>query len=59
MKIRWTTQNEVVDADVFLLEGAASFAAECALLKEWHCPEPTVSPSVPSFSLRVKCEISP
>src|SRR5271166_2340191 len=39
MKIQWTTQNEAVDADGFLLEGTASFAVECELLKEWGCPD--------------------
>jgi hypothetical protein len=39
-KIRWTTQNEAADADGFLLEGAAPFAAECALLKNAAVPAP-------------------
>jgi hypothetical protein len=39
MKIQWTTQNEAVDAEGALLEGAASFAAELKLLKSMGCPD--------------------
>ena len=37
--IRWTTLNEATYADGFLLEGAASFAAECEWLKSQGCPD--------------------
>jgi hypothetical protein len=39
MRISWTTQNEATDADGFLLEGEASFAAELELLASMGCPD--------------------
>jgi hypothetical protein len=39
MRMRWTTQNEAVGADGYLLEGDASFAAEMALLASLGCPD--------------------
>jgi len=39
MRVRWTTQNEAVGEDGFLLEGDASFAAEMACLRSAGCPD--------------------
>jgi hypothetical protein len=39
MRVSWTTQNEATDADNFLLEGEASFAAELKLLASMGCPD--------------------
>jgi hypothetical protein len=39
MRVSWTTQNEAADADCFLLEGEANFAAERALLASMGCPD--------------------
>ena len=39
MRIRWVTQNEATDADGFLLEGVASFAAELTFLRLAGCPD--------------------
>ena len=39
MRMRWTTLNEETDADGFLLEGAACFAAELGVLAAAGCPD--------------------
>jgi hypothetical protein len=39
MRASWTTQNEATNADGFLLEGEASFAAELELLASMGCPD--------------------
>ena len=39
MRTSWTTQNEAVDGNGFLLEGEASFAAELELLASMGCPD--------------------
>ena len=39
MQVTWTTLNEATDADGFLLEGEASFAAELELLVSMGCPD--------------------
>ena len=39
MRVSWTTQNEATDADGFLLEGQASFAAELEVLTSMGCPD--------------------
>lgn len=39
MRMNWNTQNEATDADGFLLEGEASFAAEMECLRQCGCPE--------------------
>ena len=39
MRVSWTTLNGATDADGFLLEGQASFAAELAVLASMDCPD--------------------
>ena len=39
MRMRWTTLNEETDADGFLLEGEACFAAELRFLAAAGCPD--------------------
>ncbi len=39
MRMQWTTQNEAVGPDGFLLEGEASFATERELLASMGCPD--------------------
>ena len=39
MRMQWTTQNEAMGADGFLLEGDASFAAEIEWLRSAGCPD--------------------
>ena len=39
MRVSWTTQSEVTDADGFLVEGRASFVVELEVLASMGCPD--------------------